>query len=183
MSGAAGWLGGGVIGAAVALAVPRLWAHLHGHGAGGGALAHTEATFRFTAEAPMAEVAPLFGADRERVWAPGWNPRFLHPRPAADRRGMVFTVPHGHTDAVWVNSELDLARGVVQYVYVIPGALATLITLHLTPAGAHTDVEVSYERTALTPAVNARVHDLAAKDAQAGPEWSHQINAYLHRGP
>jgi hypothetical protein len=171
-----------VIGAVVALALPQLWAHAHGHGgASDAALAHTEATFRFTADAPVAEVAPLFGAERERRWAPGWEPRFLHPTPAADQRGMVFTVSHGHADSIWVNSELDLARGVVQYVYVIPQAVATLITLHLTPEGARTRVEVTYARTALDAQANAHVEQLGAEDGQAGSEWEQQINDYLHR--
>ncbi len=42
-------------------------------------LAHTDRTFEFIAFAPMPRVAPLFGAERERDWAPDWNPVFLWP--------------------------------------------------------------------------------------------------------
>ena len=144
-------------------------------------LAHTEATFHFTAAAPMAEVAPLFGAEREKLWSPDWDPRFVYPAAAADQAGMVFTVRHGDSDAVWVNTQLDLARGVVQYVYVIPDALTTLITLHLRPDGARTRVEVTYARTALNPYANPRVQRLADGDRKAGPEWERQINDYLRK--
>jgi hypothetical protein len=40
---------------------------------------HTREKFNLTAHASMQEVAPLFGAHKERDWAPGWNPQFVHP--------------------------------------------------------------------------------------------------------
>lgn len=147
-------------------------------------LAHREATFELIAEAPVVEVGPLFGAEREKVWAPGWAPRFVHPTPAADRRGMVFTVERDDgSEAIWVNSQLDLERGVVQYVYVIPEALTTVITLRLSPRGERTHVAVTYERTALRAQANARVEELSAEDERSGPEWEQQINAYLKARP
>jgi len=140
---------------------------------------HREATFEFTARAPMSRVAPLFGADKERVWSPDWNPRFLHPTPASDQRGMVFTVDHQHLSSIWVNTQLDVKNGVIQYVYVIPGVLATVITLKLTPRGETTHVRVEYDRTALSAEANAHVEQLWAQDRKAGPEWEQKINAYL----
>lgn len=64
---------------------------------------HFQNDFSFVAQAPMGVAAPLFGANRERVWAPDWNPVFLWPRDVADQPGMVFTVDHGDNIAVWVN--------------------------------------------------------------------------------
>jgi hypothetical protein len=144
-------------------------------------LAHTHARFELTAKAPFAEVAPLFGALRERAWAPGWNPQFVHPVPAADTRGMVFTVSHGHMDSIWVNTELDLKNGLIQYVYVIPTKMTTLITVRLRAQAHDTRVEVEYERTALTSDANGHVQKLAEQDRASGPEWENQINAYLAR--
>ena len=143
---------------------------------------HTEKTFEFVANAPMEIAAPLFGADKERVWANGWNPEFVWPAldaPQKDQQGMVFTVPHGHSNAVWLNSQFDLAAGRVQYAYVIPGTMATLITLTLTPRQNGTHVKVQYDRTALATDANPLVEKMAAADAVAGPEWQQQINAYL----
>ena len=145
------------------------------------ARAHSRVTFSFDVQAPMADVMPLFGADRERVWSDGWDPQFVYPSPAADRAGMVFVVDHPHGRATWVNTELDVARGVVQYVYVIPAALATWITVHGSPRDAATHVEVTYERTSLSPAADAHVEQLATADARAGAEWSREIDAYLAR--
>jgi hypothetical protein len=143
-------------------------------------LRRTEEKFAFTAHASMEVVAPLFGAHREREWAFGWNPKFVFPIPADDARGMVFTVAHQHHDAVWVNTEFDLRNGRVQYAYVIPEALVTVITLKLSARGSDTYVEVEYDRTALNSEANAHVEAMASQDRVAGPEWEKEINDYLN---
>ena len=47
--------------------------------------AHTERTFEFSVKLPMEAAAPLFGADKERAWAPDWNPIFIWPANAKDQ--------------------------------------------------------------------------------------------------
>ena len=188
MKGLGLFLAGLVCGAALLLISgvgEHLRAALHGmHGGSntpGAARAHTEEKFSFTANAPLAEVVPLFGADKERVWSPGWNPKFIHPLPAADEEGMVFTVAHDHLKSVWVNTALDLKNGRIQYLYVIPDALATLITLQLKPDGNQTQVEVEYDRTALSADADGHVRHLAEGDRTSGPEWEKQVNEYLKK--
>jgi hypothetical protein len=169
--------------------LPKAAAHLHAanhtlrsNDAQPGSLrTHTEEKFVFTAQAPMDQVAPLFGAEKERVWSPQWDPQFIYPLPVADAQGMVFTVAHRHLQAIWVNTELNLKEGRVQYVYVIPDTLVTVISLNLKPHGNETIVEVHYDRTALTPEASARVQELAQQDRVAGPEWQTQINEYLEK--
>lgn len=146
-------------------------------------LAHTVRTFQFIAFAPMSRVAPLFGAARERDWEPEWKPTFVWPDTPADRSGMVFTVAHGHKNAVWVNTQYDLQKGRFQYVYVIPDVMATLLTLTLEPREAHTIVTVRYERTALSPDASPIVQSMAQHDDTAAPEWEQKINAYLSSTP
>ncbi len=143
---------------------------------------HTERSFEFTAEAPMSVVAPLFGAHEERLWAPGWEPRFIWPTPAEDRTGMVFTVSGRHGKAVWINTRFDPEAGCIQYAYVIEGTMSTLITLSLAPQAAHTHVVVVYQRTSLSAHSDALVEQMAEQDGQAGPEWAAQINTYLGTG-
>lgn len=144
-------------------------------------LRHTEKTFEFVAEAQLSEVAPLFGADKERVWAEGWAPHFLWPSPPADREGMVFTIDHDGRTGYWVNTAFDLDHGRIEYVYVVPEWLVTRITLALTPVDGNTRVRVTYERTALSPDANTQVDELASHDAASGPEWGAAVNAYLAR--
>jgi hypothetical protein len=140
---------------------------------------HTSEQFTFLPNAPLADVFPLLGADRERVWAPGWEPRFVWPVTPRDQAGMVFQIPHGDKVATWVNTVLDPVSGRIQYVYVLPEVVATVITLQLHARGAATEVIVRYERTSLSPEADAAVKMMAEHDRAAGPEWASQINAYL----
>jgi hypothetical protein len=144
---------------------------------------HTRGQFEFIADAPLDVAWPLFGAEGERAWAADWHPTFVWPAALADQRGMVFTVAHGDKTAVWVNTCFDREANRIQYVYVVPDVLVTVITLALRPTGQATHVEVVYERTALTPTANDTVKRLAAADKAAGPDWGRQINRHLSQRP
>jgi hypothetical protein len=169
-----------VIVVALGIGIGSLAYHLRQRSALGSA--HERSTFEFVAHGPYAQVFPLFGAEKERVWAgKEWDPTFVYPKPANDIEGAVFTVKHGHTTTVpWVNTAFDVKSGHVQYVYVIPDTLTTLIDIHLVPQDAqNTKIDVMYERTALTAGGDERVHRMAEHDRRSGPEWSQQINNYL----
>jgi hypothetical protein len=140
---------------------------------------HTREQFSLIANAPFEVAWPLFGADKERAWAPDWDPVFVWPREAFDQEGMVFKVRHGEKNAVWVNTAFDRTAGRIQYVYFIADVVVTVITLKLTPNGGSTAVEVIYERTALVLAANDTVKAMALRDRLAGKEWSQQINEHL----
>jgi len=142
---------------------------------------HTREEFDFVADAPVDVAFPLFGAEGERAWAPGWDPRFVWPADATDLAGMVFSVAHEDKTAIWVNTAFDRAANRIQYVYVIPDVVVTVITLNLTPRGPSTHVSVSYERTALTGSAEELVRQMARNDKKSGPDWAEQINGYLKK--
>lgn len=145
-----------------------------------GGLLHARTEFKFTVNAPLEQAAPLFGANEERKWAQDWNPQFLHPQPGHDEPGMVFQIMHGDHTATWVNTAFDLAAGHIQYTYVLAGAMATLIDIHLARDGAQrTAVDVVYERTALIPEANDHVKHFQDGDERAAKEWQDAINDYL----
>jgi hypothetical protein len=140
---------------------------------------HTREQFSFVTQAPFEVAWPLFGAQGERAWAPDWNPEFIWPLAPVDQQGMVFKVAHGDRTAVWVNTALDRASKRIQYVYVIPDIVVTVISLRLEPTGRSTHVEVIYERTALGHSANDLVREMAQQDKVAGEAWSRQIHLYL----
>jgi hypothetical protein len=172
----------GAFSGATVTAFPRVASHLHAalRGGSGGrrdsgiARARSEEKFSFTARAPIERVAPLFGANKERLWAPGWDPHFVYPVPGSDEEGMVFTVAHRHLSSVWVNTEFDPKAGRFRYVYLIPDTMVTIITLRLMPEGNQTRVEVEYDRTALS--------EEGEQDRGSGPDWAKQVNEYLEKG-
>ncbi len=146
------------------------------------ALTHTRREFTFMAKASYERAFPLFGAWEEKKWAEGWDPQFVYPTTPSDEPGMVFTIEHGGMRSVWTNTAFDAADQHVQYVYVIPDVLVTLVDIHLTKAGVdETRVAVVYERTALKPEANDHVAHLAKGDAKSGPEWEEAINGYLSK--
>ncbi|HSS99313.1 MAG TPA: hypothetical protein VLK33_19900, partial [Terriglobales bacterium] len=154
-----------VVPLAILVAV-MVFLYLHTRGNSKGRVLHVENGFKFTVRAPYDKVAPLFGAHGERAWGgEDWDPQFLHPQPAQDMEGEVFTVAHSHGRATWVNTAFDLQSGHVQYVYVIPDMQAVLIDIHLQHDDpAKTGVKVLYERTALQARFNEHIRELGHKD-------------------
>jgi hypothetical protein len=142
---------------------------------------HTREQFALIAHAPFDLVWPLFGAHKERDWAPDWDPSFVWPEKPVDQAGMVFRIRHSDKTAIWVNTAFDPTLGRIQYAYLIPDALVTVITLKVEPNGDSTRVEVVYERTALAEAAEKIVRDMADGDRVAGKAWSEQINTYLRQ--
>jgi len=156
--------------------------HHHRRAASSGPVAHVRSEFEFTVHAPYRVAAPLFGPEGERVWAGSdWDPHVLYPQPAHDIQGAVFTIQHGHRHhAYWVNTAFDMDARHVQYVYVIPDVLATLIDVRFSEIDpANTRVNVAYERTALNPDANEHVRNAGNSDRNSAKEWGDAINNYL----
>jgi|HubBroStandDraft_5_1064220.scaffolds.fasta_scaffold10240_4 hypothetical protein len=144
-------------------------------------LMHVSTSFDLTVRASYAKTAPLFGPEGERPWAgKHWNPEFIHPQPAADIEGAVFTVQHGPYKAVWVNTLFDLEARHFQYVYFLPGLMVTVIDVRFkTIAADLTGVHVTYTRTALTPEGNEHVSTMTEGDKTAGTDWQKALDEYL----
>lgn len=144
---------------------------------------HTEISFNLIVRASYAETAPLFGPEGERGWAgKHWDPRFIHPQPACDREGAVFTIEHGSLQATWVITAFDVEGRHFQYVYFLPDLLVTTIDVRFKALdGGSTQVLVSYARTALSAEGNAQVATLTKGDRNAGQEWQRAIDNYLVR--
>ena len=137
--------------------------------------------FEFVVHLSYADTAPLFGPEGERAWAgKHWDPKFLHPQPAHDEQGAVFTVQHGPVNAVWVNTLFDLEARHFIYVYFMADIMVTTVDVRFKPIDAtNTQVNVSFTRTALTPRGNEHVTAMSETDKAADKEWSQKIEAYL----
>jgi hypothetical protein len=144
-------------------------------------LLHVRTSFDLVVHAPYAVTAPLFGPEGERAWAgKHWNPEFIHPQPAGDVEGAVFTVKHGPFSATWVTSIFDVEGRRYQYVYFMPEIMVTVIDVRFTPTGTDsTAVNVVYTRTALTAEGDEHVAAMSAGDKTAGKDWQQSIDEYL----
>jgi hypothetical protein len=144
---------------------------------------HVRTEFDLTVHAPYSAAFPLFGADRERLWAGAdWNPQFIYPKPTADIQGTVFIVKHSAHEAVWVNTAFDVKGHHIQYAYFISEVMVTTIDLTFLPIDSgSTRVSVVYDRTALSVAANEVLQQFGMADRARGADWEKAINTYLQK--
>ena len=122
-------------------------------------LMHVTTSFDLAVHLPYARAAVLFGPEGERAYAgKHWDPQFIHPQPAADIEGAVFTIQHGPMKAVWVNTLFDKDARHFQYVYFLPDLMVTVIDVRFTQTNPNlTGVHVTYTRTAVALEGNEHV--------------------------
>ena len=137
-------------------------------------------TGHITVGLPAGEAFRLFTPRGEQAWAPGWHPRFRVPVPDDTEPGTVFeTDAHGqHT--IWLVTARDPGRRIC-YARVTPREQAGIVTVTITAAGGHSEVEVTYQLTALSPAADHRLREFAEGYPAYLQSWQDAIAAWLHR--
>jgi hypothetical protein len=134
--------------------------------------------------APAERVFPLLCPVREADWVPGWQYRLIYSRSGVAELGCVFTTPNADSrDTVWVVTEYDPAALRIQFAWVWPEMVATLLEIQLRPAGSETEAHIRYTYTGLSEAGNAEVqrYDRAWFAAKMNG-WEKAINHYLTTG-
>lgn len=138
-------------------------------------------TGRIKVGLPAAEAFRLFTPRGEQAWAHGWHPRF--PAPATDdtEPGTVFeTDAHGqHT--TWLVTDRQPGRRIC-YARVTPGEQAGIVTVAITGAGSHSEAEVTYQLTALTPAAGHKLREFADGYRSYLQSWQDAITTWLETG-
>ena len=114
-------------------------------------------TYTQTLDGTAEEVMPLLCPVREAEWVEGWDPGLVLSESGFVERDCVFTTPDGEREAVWVVTEHEPARGLVEMIKTTPGFAVVRLHILLRPleagsAGApRTAAEVTYRYTALGP--------------------------------
>jgi hypothetical protein len=128
---------------------------------------------------PPAEAFRLFTPRGEQHWAHGWLPRFPAPAPDDSEPGTVFeTEAHGQR-TIWLVTDRQPGK-LISYARVTPGAQAGAVTVSINGAGDHSEVEVTYLLTALTPAADHKLHDFADAYPAFLASWQDAISSWLH---
>jgi hypothetical protein len=142
-------------------------------------------TGRFHLEAPRAQVFPLFTAQGEREWAPGWDPVMLS---GGEERGSVFQTRNqeGRT-TTWIVVEYRPAEGRAGYARLADGSHIGLVDVVCTEAvGGGTEVSVTYTLTPLhNKGAEDFVDDFLSPEVYARmmQEWCAATRAALARLP
>ena len=136
-------------------------------------------TGRIRVALPPGEAFRLFTPRGEQDWAPGWHPRFPAPAPDDTEPGTVFeTGAHGqHT--VWLVTDRQPGKH-ISYARVTPGDLAGTVTVTISAAGHHSEVEVTYQLTALTGPASRTLREFADGYPAYLESWQDAITARIH---
>ena len=134
----------------------------------------------FRLEAPLARVMPLFTAEGERSWAPGWEPVMLS---GAVERGSAFsTRAHIGIETTWIVTDYRPAEGRVSYARLAQGSNIGLVDVTCTavPGGA-TEVSVRYTLTGVSEQGRAFVREFLEPEhyARMIEEWRVATSAAL----
>ena len=127
---------------------------------------------------PVGRAFFLFTAAGERLWAPGWEPRF--PAGEEESAGSVFVTAAGGVETFWVI--VERGERSVRYARVAPGVSAGTVEVQLRADGDGTSAEVAYDLTALSDEGDAALANLESGYAEFLGEWRDAIAAAVSSG-
>ena len=135
-------------------------------------------TGRIRVPLPPAEAFRLFTPRGEQDWAHGWHPRFPAPAPDDTEPGTVFeTSAHGqHT--IWLVTDRQAGKR-ISYARVSPDDQAGSVSVVISAAGHHSEVEVTYQLTALTSLADHKLSAFAEHYPAYLQSWEDDITAWL----
>jgi len=122
---------------------------------------HVERTGSFTLPLARDDAFPLFSAEGERRWVPGWSPEYLHPPEPSNGAGTVFRTTHGDEETLWLVLQHEPAEGIAEYARLTPGSRVGTVLVRCESLGhEETRVVVTYSLTAVAELGNAVVERL-----------------------
>jgi hypothetical protein len=135
----------------------------------------------FRLEAPLARVLPLFTAEGERSWAPGWEPVFLSG--AVERGSSFVTRGHSGIETTWIVADYRPAEGRVSYARLAQGSNIGLVDVTCTESEGGTIVTVRYTLTGVSEQGRTFVREFLDPQhyARMIDEWRVATSAALAR--
>jgi hypothetical protein len=167
------WVGIGLIGVAVCLAMPRRAAEAEDRAAFSG-------SFTVTLKSPADRALHLFDPAGEAAWAQGWAPEFARE---ADRTtladGTVFTTRGaGGAALTWVLQRYDRAAHEIAYTVYKPDGVVVAIHIAVRDAAAGGSAAVvRYDLVATTAEGDRYVRDYATTFPHMAPHWQAALDA------
>jgi len=134
----------------------------------------------FRLAAPLAAVMPMFTAEGERSWAPGWEPQILS---GGEERGSAFRTLNDRGEAsTWIVTCFDAVHGRASYARLAEGSNIGLVDVRCAEdEGGGTRVTVTYTLTALHAGAVRFVEEFVepSRYARMMEEWARAIAGAL----
>ncbi|MEN8211588.1 MAG: hypothetical protein ABFR31_07700 [Thermodesulfobacteriota bacterium] len=141
---------------------------------------HTE---KFKINQPVEILFPLFSAEGEKLWVPGWDYENIMGSTDLHENYVFLTKNHDHAtnDAIWLVKQYEPKFYLVQFYKVEPGDKVGVITVQCTKfAKCITQVEVSYEYISLSKKGDEFIKSFTSTEYKAFiGEWNSLLISYF----
>lgn len=138
---------------------------------------------KFRIEQPADVLFPLFSAEGEKLWVPGWDYENIMGSTDLHEDYIFITRTHDHaaTEAIWLVKRYDPESYLVQFYKVEPEDKVGVITVQCGPIEESiTEVEVTYAYTGLSDKGNEFVEGFtAARYKEFIGEWNSLLSTYF----
>ena len=130
------------------------------------------------------EIMPLYCPVRELDWVENWAPKAVYSNSGLVEKDCIFVTPNGDTDVVWIVTDYDVAKGHVEMVYHVPGALVTKLEIQVTPITEEQSKAVlTYSKTSLSEAGDKALEEFTKESYDIMMDsWEKAMNHYLQTG-
>jgi len=140
-------------------------------------------TASFELDQPAKELFPLFSAEGEKLWVPGWDYENLMGGTNLHEDYIFVTKGHDHaaSDAIWLVKRYEPEEYLVQFYKVEPGEKIGVIEVKCFERNdSHTKVQVTYEYIGLSARGNAFVSGFSLSEYKAFiGEWETLLVKYF----
>lgn len=123
-------------------------------------------TAGFTIRQPIEVLFPLFSAEGEKFWVPGWDYENVMDSKELHEDYVFLTKNHDHasTDAIWLVKRYEQESHLVQFYKVEPQDKIGVITVQCTQEGPdRTKVEVTYKYIGLSSKGDRFIEEFTAR--------------------
>ncbi|MEM8533938.1 MAG: hypothetical protein AAGF95_24045 [Chloroflexota bacterium] len=139
----------------------------------------------FQIQQPAAILFPLFSAEGEKLWVPGWDYKNVMGKTDLHEDYIFITENHDHaaSDAIWLVKRYEPSEYLIEFYKVEPEEKVGIITVKCSVLSeVKTKVSVTYEYISLSEKGNEFVRNFTSEEyKQFISEWHKLLEAYFAR--
>ncbi|MDW7693728.1 hypothetical protein R9C00_03145 [Flammeovirgaceae bacterium SG7u.111] len=141
-------------------------------------------TYEQTINGTKKEIMPLYCPVRELDWCENWNPKAVVSNSGVVEKDCIFITSHGEDDVVWIVTEYDTEKGIVEMYYHVPNIQITKLNIKISPITETTTKAVlTYTKTSLSDIGDKVLKEFTKSEYDIMMDsWEKAMNHYLATG-